>query len=318
MSSNDPEVAVIIPTYNCAAWLAEAIESVFAQTFRDFRIFVIDDGSTDDTAAVLQRYADRCVCLRQENAGAAAARNFGIRSSSSKYIAFLDADDLWHPNKLERQLRLIKQDPEAGLVCSDIWIDYSLLGNGKISESMFARSKVPPDGHVFEQLIMESSISTPTVLARRQAIEQVGMFNESLTVCEDMNLWLRIASRWKIAIIREILVTVRKRPGSLSLIAGGTIHSLKGQLAAYQHIESSCPRLSRRERGALRQVLATCYYASGSIRLSGGDRKAAREHLRIALRSRRFRLAALAKMGGSLLPDSAYNLFVGLYHRARG
>jgi glycosyltransferase involved in cell wall biosynthesis len=309
----DCEVAVIIPTYNCAASLAEAIESVLAQTYRAFRIFVIDDGSTDATPQVLQPYSDRCVCLWQPNAGAAAARNRGILESSSKYIAFLDADDLWHRSKLERQVDLLNRNPEVGLVCSD----FAMVSATQHVGSQFARSRVPEDGRVFAHLLQDCFVSTPCVVLRRQALDEVGIFNESLTVCEDMNLWLRIASRWKIAAIREVLVTVRRRSESLSANASGTRLPMTAGLTSLQHIQASCLTLTQSEQRALRRALAVYYYQSGSTQLIDGFRRPARAHLIIAIRYMPSHLRAMAKLCSSLLPASVFRSLMRLFHTIR-
>jgi hypothetical protein len=192
-----------------------------------------------------------------------------------------------------------------------------MTGDDKRVDSYFSRIRVPADGRLFEAMARDSFVATPTAIVRRQAIEEVGMFNESLMVCEDVNLWLRIASRWKIAAVRDVLVTVRKRSGSLSAIAGGTMLALHGGLASLQHVEASCLHLSPREQRALRRRLAIYYYRSGSARLTEGARKPARAHLAIALRSMPFHLAALVKFGGSLLPTPVFRSFARLYHMVR-
>lgn len=308
------EVAVVIPAYNCASTLAAAIESVLAQTYRDFRIFVIDDGSTDTTAEIMRLYSDRCVCLSQPNTGVSSARNRGILESSGKYIAFLDADDLWHPSKLERQIQLLNLNPDAGLVYSD----FSISGEAQSVDSFFAQTHVPPDGRVFEELLRECLVSTPSVVVRRQVLEEVGLFNESLQVCEDMNLWLRIASCWNLAVIPEVLVTVRRRQGSLSNMAAGTLLSLRSGLASMQHIESSCLQLSPSETQALRQVLSVYYYKSGSAQLTAGLRQPARAHLLLSLRYNLFQSLALVKLGGSWMPTGIFRVFARLYHTVSG
>jgi glycosyltransferase involved in cell wall biosynthesis len=303
-------VSVIIPTYNCASYLAAAIESVLAQTYRDFRIFVIDDGSTDATPEVMRPYVYHCVYIHQPNAGAAAARNRGIRESSSKYIAFLDADDLWHPTKLERQIQFLDRHPKVGLICSD----FSMMGKGQSVDSFFSTTRVPPDGRMFKHLLQNCIVSTPSAVVPRHVIEETGAFNESLSICEDMNLWLRIASRWDIAAIREVLVTVRRnRPESLSATTGGTVISLNHGLASFQHIEASCPHLSRRDTRALKRKLALFYYKSGSSLLVGGEPQSARVELMRSLRYRSFQPLALVKLGGSLLPTATFRFFARYY-----
>jgi glycosyltransferase involved in cell wall biosynthesis len=305
------EVAVVIPSYNCASFLASALDSVLRQTYRDFRIFVIDDGSIDATGEVMRLYSDRSVCLRQPHAGAAAARNRGISISSSPYIAFLDADDLWLPTKLERQVHLLSTRPDVGLVCSD----FSISGARENIGSYFERVRVPADGRMFEHLVRECFVSTSCVVVRRRAIEEVGLFEESLAVSEDFNLWLRIASRWNVAVAREVLVAVRSQSQGLSA-SPGTAMRLSSGLAALQHVMSACSGISRSEQRALRRAIADSYYVNGSHQLASGVRGLARGHLATALWHRPFHWRALTKLGSSFLPASAFKFLVGLHHRA--
>lgn len=305
------EVAVVIPSYNCAPFLARALDSVLGQTYRDFRIFVIDDGSADATGDVLQLYSDRTVCLRQPHAGAAAARNRGISASSSPYIAFLDADDLWLPTKLERQVHLLRNRADVGLACSD----FSISGARENIASYFERVRVPADGRMFEHLVRECFLSTSCVVVRRRAIEDVGLFEESLAVSEDLNLWLRIASRWNVAVAREVLVAVRSQSKGLSATVGTQV-KLSNELAALQHVMSACPGISCSERRALRRAIAHSYYVNGSHQLASGVRDLARGHLAMALWHRPFHWRALTKLGTSFLPASVFKFLVGLHHRA--
>jgi len=169
---------------------------------------------------------------------------------------------------------------------------------------------------MFKHLLRNCIVFTSSVVVPRQVIEEAGMFNEFLPVCEDMNLWLRIASRWDIAAIREVLVSRRNRPEGLSATAGGTIVSLNHGLASLQHIESSCPHLSRRNTRVLRRALALFYYKSGSSLLTDGKREPARAQLLRSLRYRSFQPLALAKLGGSLLPTAAFRFLARYYKMA--
>jgi len=193
-------VAVVVPCYNVEFCLARALDSVLGQTYRDFCFYAVDDGSTDGTAQVLEKYANRGVCAHQIHAGQAAARNRGIRMSESPYVAFLDADDEWLPTKLELQVALLNQDPSIGLICSGC-----APGEGSLmGRSGAGTTNLPKSGKLFEQLIRDCFVFTPTVVVRRRCLEEVGLFNESLAVGEDFNLWLRIAARWKIALIPKL------------------------------------------------------------------------------------------------------------------
>ncbi len=212
--SNQPrEVAVVVPAYNAANYLARALDSVLAQTHADTSLYVIDDGSTDETPSVVESYADRVIHCRQKHAGQAVARNHGIRMSGSPFIAFLDADDYWEPDKLERQIAVLKQNPAMGLVCTDC----ATINQGKLAGSHFGGEQGARVGKLFDRLVRDCFIFTPTVLVRRKCLEEVGLFNESLVVSEDFNLWLRIAARWEIAVIPEVLAVRETRSEGLSL-----------------------------------------------------------------------------------------------------
>ena len=204
-------VAIVVPCYNVERYLQRALDSAFAQSYSDHSIYAVDDGSTDRTAQVLQRNASRITLISQSRGGAAKARNRAIQMSAEPFIAFLDADDEWLPQKLQRQIALLKADPELGLVCSSCFV-----GDDRNASCPAFADKIPNSGRLFRHLARSCFVFTPTVVVRRQSLEDVGLFHESLAVCEDFNLWLRIAARWKIAFVSEPLAVTHKRPESLS------------------------------------------------------------------------------------------------------
>jgi glycosyltransferase involved in cell wall biosynthesis len=301
------EVAVIIPCYNAASCLARALDSALAQTLRDSRIFVIDDGSTDQTDAVLRSYASRIVRASQPHAGQAAARNHGIRLSNSPYVAFLDADDEWLPEKLERQIEILKRDPQIGLVYSDC----STSGTGPDAGSHFARVGIQPSGRVFERFLDSCNVFTPTVIVRRECLEDVGVFNESLPVCEDFNLWLRIAAKWKVAVIPEVLAIRHRRAGSLSLTTGAVV-SFDSSIASFMHVMQANPHLSQSERHALRKTIANRHYQYGAYLLKEGERTPSRRQMLQAMRYGRFDWRVMIKFGLGLLPRGAFASLIKL------
>jgi hypothetical protein len=295
------EVAVIIPCYNAASCLARALDSALAQTFRDSCIFVIDDGSTDETDAVLRLYASRIFRASQAHAGQAAARNHGIRLSNSPYVAFLDADDEWLPEKLERQIEILKRDPQIGLIYSDC----STSGTGPDAGSHFARVGTPPGGRVFKRFLDSCNVFTPTVVVRRECLDDIGLFNESLLVCEDFNLWLRIAAKWKVAVIPEVLAIRHRRAGSLSL-ATGPVLSFDSSIVSFKHVMQASPHLSQSERHALRKTIANRHYQYGAYLLQEGDRAPARNQMLQAMRYGRFDWRVTAKFCLGFLPRRAF------------
>ena len=307
-NANSPSgVAVVIPTYNCAPYLPRALDSVLGQTYRDCSFFAIDDGSTDDTVSVIRCYLERGIYLRQEQSGPAAARNCGIRASNSSYLAFLDADDFWLPTKLERQIELLERHPEIGLVCSN----FSISGGLAPAASYFSRVRLPADGHMFAHLLRDCPVCTSTVVVRRQCLVDVGLFNESLSVAEDLNLWLRIASRWDVAIIPEVLVTKHVRNENLSTTTA-IERKLSNGIAALEHVMSSCAGISSQEQCQVERVLADRYYDYGSYLLAARARQSARREFAAALRLWPMHWRATAKLGGTFLPASSFEFLVRL------
>jgi glycosyltransferase involved in cell wall biosynthesis len=195
--------SVIIPTFNRAAFLREAIDSVLAQTEKDFELIVVDDGSTDHTRELVAKYGDRLRYFSQPNAGASAARNCGIRHAAGKFITFLDSDDLWLPKKLARQMQWMAAHPNLLLCYTDeIWIRRGVRVNQKLIHAKAG-------GWIYPLCLPRCIISPSSVLMRRELFDAVGWFDEQLPVCEDYDLWLRVASRFEVGFIPEPLIVKR-------------------------------------------------------------------------------------------------------------
>jgi glycosyltransferase involved in cell wall biosynthesis len=206
-------ISVIVPTFNRAWILREAIESVLAQTFKDFELIVVDDGSEDGTDRLLAAYGNRIRVHRQENRGVSSARNAGIAMARGSLVALLDSDDTWLPTKLERQVAFM--DSRPGILISqteEIWIR-----NGRRVNP--ARKHRKPSGQFFEKSLEMCMVSPSAVMMRRGLIEVVGPFDESLPACEDYDLWLRIGCRFPIWLLDEPLVV--KTGGHGDQLSGG-------------------------------------------------------------------------------------------------
>ena len=201
-------VSVIIPLYNARDVIGKTIESVLAQTWRDYELIIIDDGSTDESSKVIEHFGSRIRYIRQENSGVAAARNRGIAESAGVYVALLDHDDLWHPMKLEKQVHLLEDRPEVGMVVTDVaHVDLDgrpmgIVGGGYNPSEEFAR------------LFVQGYVPTPSAaMIRRSVLERVGGFDESFRSAglDDHELWTRIAAYCEIASLPESLTFHRNR-----------------------------------------------------------------------------------------------------------
>lgn len=209
-----PEISVIIPTFNYAHYIKEAIKSVISQTYTDFEIIVIDDGSTDDTKEVLQAYIRTNVIkyIYQKNKGLAAARNTGISSSTGRFITFLDSDDLFTKDKLQLLRTALVSHPDAGMAYGNhiLWVRAKLYKKPKFSPG------TAPSGWILPQLFRNALMSVPSVMVRRECFERIGLFNESLTTTEDWEMWMRIAAEYKVVYVDKIIAYVRVHPDSMS------------------------------------------------------------------------------------------------------
>lgn len=205
---SDQLVSVIIPTYNRARFLVQAVDSVLRQTYRNFEIIVVDDGSTDNTKEVVSQYASEPLkYVFQKNNGPSAARNTGIKLARGEYIAFLDSDDLWDPCKLEVQLSAFCDDPALGILFTNArYIDEIGVIN---RESMSDKGYVFGGDFIREVAEYRFPHASDTVLLRKSVLNSREFFDESLRLAEDIDLWVRIALKHKVGYIDQPLVSVR-------------------------------------------------------------------------------------------------------------
>jgi len=198
-----PFISIIIPTYNRSYCLAEALDSVFSQTFTDYELIVVDDGSTDTTQQVLAKYAGRLSAFSIPHAGPSAARNTGLRAARGDFIAFLDSDDLWIPGKLKRQADFFRANPEARICqTEEIWIRNSVRVNPMKKHKKYS-------GWIFKECLPLCIVSPSAVMLHTSVFDRVGLFDESMLACEDYDLWLRIAARYPIYLIDKPLIIKR-------------------------------------------------------------------------------------------------------------
>jgi len=187
-----PRVSVIIPTFNRLAFVTEAIESVRKQTYADYELVVVDDGSTDETPQMLHRQYPDITTIRQPHRGVSAARNRGIARAQGTYLAFLDSDDLWMPQKLEKEMAFLEANTGIPVCYTDeIWIRRGRRVNPKKRHKKYS-------GWIFPQCLPLCIISPSSVVIHRDIFKATGLFDETLPVCEDYDLWLRITSRYPV------------------------------------------------------------------------------------------------------------------------
>lgn len=199
MAVEFPLITIIIPTYNRAHFLPRSVQSALAQTFKEFELIIVDDGSTDNTVDVIQQFDDlRIRYLYQENQGVSVARNFGISQAKGKYIALLDSDDTWHPEKLEKQLAFVQNNPEFGLI-------YTHYDQFFVEKSKIIHRRPTTTSCTFNDLFLNCDIATSSTLILKSALDNVGYFDPSLTLWEDGDVFLRVAQKYPFHVIEETL-----------------------------------------------------------------------------------------------------------------
>ena len=241
-------VSVVIPAYKAAHCIAAALDSVLAQTFSDFEIVVVNDGSPDTEALeqILQKYLPRVRYFKHENKGPSSSRNRGIVEARGKYVAFLDADDFWLPEHLASQIAILRGTPSLGLVYSDSLV----VRDGKCIRKTFDRERQEKPV-TFEALLGElCTVSTSTTVASRKELLAAGLFDENMTRCEDFDLWLRMA-------FRGTTMTFSPQAHVCHLVSGSGLSSNRYEMKralidVYRKIDSSLP-LSQTQKELLRQ-----------------------------------------------------------------
>lgn len=258
-SVTDPLVSVIIPAYNAERYVAEAIDSVLAQTYPSREIIVVDDGSTDRTAEIVTGYGEAVRLVRQRNKGPAAARNTGIREARGEFIAFLDADDVWTRANLELQLTFLGAHPDH--VLSYGWVRFfSGSVAGDLLETAPCRDE-RPSGHVWADLIRDTIWATGAAVLRASALSQVGLFDESLPIGEDYDLWLRLAAHGKCGYVPYMVAAIRLHDRSTTKTSPfvrvpPAVRVIRQHLQRYPHLAAKLPPRTVRRR------IAGCYLSS--------------------------------------------------------
>jgi len=267
-----PRVSVIIPAYNAAVYLPYAIDSVIAQRYPDWEIIIVDDGSTDRTCAVVDSYLpilrDKLQYIYQENRGLPAARNTGIRAARGEFMALLDADDVWLPQRLERGVPVLDADPSIGLVharVARIDTQGSVTGQLKV-EPQYLSGRIA--GNIYTR---RAHIVCPTVMFRKNCLERAGWFDERMQATEDRDLWFRIALHYQVAYIDEVLAYYRISPSSMTSNLDRLLH---GQLyfVAKHHGSGAATRIQQLQAlGEIYRELGDSLFRGGAVRKAIGN-----------------------------------------------
>ena len=259
-----PKVSVIIPTCNRAAMVREAIESVLLQSYADRELIVVDDGSTDGTEAAIASLIPQLTYVYQEHRGVSAARNRGASLARGEHLAFLDSDDLWLKDKLGRQMRFMESHPEA-LICytDEIWIRRGVRVNPMKKHRKYS-------GMIFPHCLPLCIISPSSALFARGLLEEAGMFDETLAVCEDYDLWLRIAARYPVYLVDAPLIV--KRGGHADQLSRSRTGQDRYRIAAIEKLLRG-GLLTAGQRGlAIKELLRKCsIYGNGCIKRGRRD-----------------------------------------------
>jgi glycosyltransferase involved in cell wall biosynthesis len=280
-----PKISIILPCYNGARWISQAIESVLAQTYEDFELVVVDDGSRDNSREIVSTYLhdERIRYIYQENKGFSGALNRGIRESRGEFIGFIGQDDLYMPNKLQVQVQYFDEHKDADLVHSGYC---SIDSNGriigvympnKLQVQYFDRykdaklSKFSSRQKMIRYLFINNFIGFETVLVRRNCFDEVGLFDERMTGFSDHDMWLRIAGKFNIGYIDLILVKKREHKMQLSKMAFE--ECLQDEFLIASKAIKEYPFLKK----DIRKKLSNLYYRWGITMLEKGMNKEAKQ-----------------------------------------
>ena len=261
------KVSVIVPAYNRSDLTVRTIKSILAQRYENTEILVVDDGSTDDTATKLDQFGRSIVYIYKKNGGACSARNLGIKNASGDYLAFLDCDDIYYHDKISKSVDYLESHPGCGFVQTAIYLidnDDNIVGTHSPSLKLAT-------GLIAERLILNDFINNPTVVVRKECFDKVGLFDESIFMPADWDMWLRLSEEYQAGYIDEPLSGYR-------ITEGYTIRHLEKNLKEEKYVlEKAFKRGKIKKSNKLvRKSYANMYYRMGKLHGAGGDSKSSR------------------------------------------
>jgi len=300
----DNTVSVVIPVFNAAAWIKETIDSILTQTYPVLEVLVVDDGSTDETAGIVQAYDNLVVYISQKHCGVSAARNRGISTAKGDLIAFIDGDDYWHPRKIEAQIKLLNKSGYAWASCETQPFD------SDTRQYIYGLTLPMQDGDVLAPLFLNNFIGSATPIVRRSVFDHVGYFNEAYEarIGEDWDMWLRIASNYPLGVVYQKFAYQRLHPGSTmsSTSMKEKVQSLVGV------IERAVNKETYRLKPLKRQALANIYYSAG-VRLVKQDQyRDAREYFLRELQCRPMKVESWIYLFMSMTGQGVSKILINL------
>jgi len=296
---NKPTVSIIIPTYNRRQSISRSIESVLNQTYRDFELIIVDDGSTDNTKELVADFNDERIryVRHEENKGEAAARNTGIKAARCDYIAYQDSDDEWLPEKLARQIELLENaSPEVGVIYTGFW-----------KAENHKRTYVPfswvsqKNGDIHKELLKGNFIGSPVVLIKKECFNKVGLFDEKLRNLVDWEMWLRVSKYYHFKCIDEPLVIAHYHSDNVSSNHHAFIETLESVLEKYSDEFTSDKKL-----------MAKCYIDIGNLLVVHKETQNGRNYLIKAIKLYPFNVKLLLVIFFTFFGLSVYKKAVGL------
>ena len=297
-------ISAVIPAYNSADFIADAINSILKQTYPVAEIIVVDDGSSDNTEHIVRNLPGNIHYYKQTNQGPSVARNQGIKMAGGDWIAFLDADDQWTPDKIEKQMATLNRYPELQLIAGDMseidgqdkLLTPSVLAKHQLLQG-FRQLHGQPVPNALAALIGKNFIPTGTVLVRRHVVLAAGLFNESIRFGEDLELWAKIAARHPIACLPEILMLRRLHGNNATQLTGCMLADL---VKVMQSLRNAIPAESKHQGLNPDQLVADSFADLGYWYFSVNDYRKARSALRSSLRATINRRAALYLLSACL------------------
>jgi glycosyltransferase involved in cell wall biosynthesis len=310
-----PVVSILMPVFNGAAYVGRAIESALAQTYPDFELIIVNDGSTDNSAEVIRPYlADpRIRYLAQPNGGVAAARNAAIRVAQGRYIGFLDQDDLWLPEKLRLQVQYLDEHPDVGLVHA---VQSYIDSDGRHTRLSFDDGFAKVSGWCFKDLFIRNRIAVLTVLARKSVLDSIGPLNETIPGGDDYEMWLRISKHFPIGHLDQVLAHYRTHESNVS---NDYFRMTRTDLGAIQSILQRYPE-ARRELGSRvvdARLFELNYQLGGWYMWKAQDCYRAKGYYWQAIRSRPRCLKCYWRLAWCCLNNSQRRMLGWYWHRLK-